>query len=63
MYEINAVGGCVHLLAAGKEVYTGAELNKKLRKIESHIKDSVGKRIFKVSPLRSKKDVCSSCRV
>ena len=56
-YEINAVGACMHLVAAGKEVYRGgligeAELNKRLRNIESCIKDPAGKRILKVSPLR-----------
>ena len=54
-YEINAVGACVHLIAAGKEVYNGglieeAELNKRLRKIESCIRDPAAMRILKVSP-------------
>ena len=52
--EINAVGECVHLIAAGKEVYNGslieeAELKKRLRKIESCIKDPAGLRILEVS--------------
>ena len=54
-YEINAVGACVHLVAAGKEVYKGnliekAELKKRLRDIGSCIKNPVGKRILEVNP-------------
>ncbi len=66
-YEINAVGACVHLIAAGKEVYNGslieeAELNKRLRKIKSCIKDPAGMRILKVSSQRDHPNMCSSCQ-
>ncbi len=64
-YEINAVGACVHLIAAGKEVYNGslieeAELKKRLRKIKSCIKDPAGLRILEVSSQRDCPNMCSS---
>jgi hypothetical protein len=53
-YEINAVGACVHLVAAGKEVYKGdlieeKVLKKRLGAIGSCIKDPAGTRILEVS--------------
>jgi hypothetical protein len=53
-YEINAVGACMHLVAAGKEVYKGGlieetELKERLGEIGSCIKDPAGTRILEVS--------------
>ena len=48
----------MHLIAAGKEVYNGGlieepELNKRLRKIESCIRDPAGMKILKVNSQRA----------